>query len=75
MLEAGDLLLLYTDGLTEAADAAGEEFGEARIEALAREHAGATAAELIQILFERIDRFTGAAAQHDDMTIVAARVL
>ena len=45
-LEAGDLVALYTDGITEAVDAAGEEFGSERLMGLLRDHRGRDLADI-----------------------------
>jgi phosphoserine phosphatase RsbU/P len=69
---AGDTLLLYTDGITEAANAAGEMFGEARLrEAFAR-HAHLDVNELVERIIDEVQRWT--ATQSDDVTVVALRL-
>lgn len=73
LLQPGDLLLGYTDGISEARNAADDEWGEAALIAAlttARRHAAPTAAELIDELFAQCDRFVAGAPQHDDMTII-----
>ena len=74
-LAPGDLLAVFSDGITETADAAEEEFGEARLEGLLRRNAHRPAAELCRTVFDAVDAFRGSASQEDDMTIVIARVL
>ena len=72
-LGAGDTLLVYTDGITEATDDAGEEFGEGRL--LARLQAqDAPLSTLLQQCVHEVCRF-GAADQRDDLTLVALRGL
>ena len=69
-LEAGDLLLIFSDGVTEAADTAAGEFGEERLcEALAQEEGGAEAAVAAVVAAARA--FAGQAPQSDDITCVA----
>ena len=63
-------LLLYTDGITEAANPAGEEFGEARLEALIDEQGLAAPVNVIDALVTRVVGFCGKAEQHDDMTMM-----
>jgi phosphoserine phosphatase RsbU/P len=65
----GDRLLLFTDGITEASDASGEEFGEARLLDLARRHASATAEALRQAVMRAVTEFTGGEFQ-DDATLL-----
>lgn len=74
-LRAGDTLLLFTDGVTEAADAADRLYGDARLaDVLA--HAGAGSAEqLVQALLRDVARHGDGVAQSDDITVLAARYL
>lgn len=73
-LGGGDLLTIYTDGITEAADPTDAEFGEARLEQLLRGSPGLPAAEICRRVLEDVDVFRGAAPQNDDMTVVVMRV-
>jgi len=72
VLRSGDRLVLYTDGGTEAMNEGREEFGEQRLEALAKGFAGGDAAGLVQRVVAAVDVFCGAAPQHDDITLIAA---
>jgi len=73
-LQPGDALLLYTDGLTEAFSAAGEEFGDQRlVDALAAARGGDAAAVADRCL-SAVDEFAIGAAQSDDMTCLVARI-
>jgi serine phosphatase RsbU (regulator of sigma subunit) len=75
-LRKEDVLLLYTDGLTEAMNPAREMFGEERVRAVLRELGSAMpASELISAMRTRVHTFTEGADPHDDLTLVAARVL
>ena len=58
-LREGDKLLLFTDGLTEARDAAGDEFGEERLEECLRAYRGRNAAELRTMLLNEVAEFCG----------------
>ena len=69
-LAAGDLFVLYTDGVTEATNDAGEWFGERRLAALIEEHGELPFDELRDRMLREVDAFAGAQAQHDDMTWV-----
>ena len=73
-LQPGDLLLAFTDGISEAMNAAEDEWGEERLIAEAQTHADLNAAELLERLFRAADAFASGAPQHDDMTIVLLRV-
>ena len=58
-LRAGDRVLLFTDGLTEAVDENNEQFGEQRLNDLLREHRHCTPEELKQVLFDAVAEFCG----------------
>jgi serine phosphatase RsbU (regulator of sigma subunit) len=71
-LDAGDVMVLYTDGVTEALDAAGDEFGVTRLaEALCVERSG-SAERLLDRAVSAVRSFSGT-QQDDDITIVVAR--
>jgi sigma-B regulation protein RsbU (phosphoserine phosphatase) len=72
-LSPGDLLLVFSDGVSEALSADGEEYGEERIIKTANAHPGATPAELLQALFADVRVFTRGAAQSDDITAMVLR--
>jgi sigma-B regulation protein RsbU (phosphoserine phosphatase) len=72
-LESGDLLLLYSDGVTEADDVAEQEFGTDRVIDVLREHRERPAAEIVDRMVHAIDRFAGEAPQHDDITLMALK--
>jgi phosphoserine phosphatase RsbU/P len=72
-LEPHDLLVAFTDGVTEARDPAGEEFGEARLLEVVLAHRGATAAALLEVIRGALDDFVADAPTHDDCTLVVAR--
>lgn len=69
-LAPGDKLLLYTDGLTEMFNAAGDEFGIERVHALAKRH-GATAPQaLLTACLEELRNFSATTKQTDDLTLL-----
>jgi sigma-B regulation protein RsbU (phosphoserine phosphatase) len=73
-LKPGDLLVAFTDGITEAMNAAGDEWGEHRlIDALEAARPDEVGLVADRVLAAAAD-FTRGAAQHDDMTLVAVRV-
>ena len=71
------MLLIYTDGLSEAMNFQDEAFGMARVEAAVTEVAchGQTAAGIIRHVLWRMRQFTGLQTRLDDLTLVAIRVL
>jgi sigma-B regulation protein RsbU (phosphoserine phosphatase) len=74
-LAAGDVLLLYTDGVTEAADPDGEQFGPERLVEVARDNRRRPAAEICRELVARVRAHTGLETPEDDLTVVVLRVL
>jgi sigma-B regulation protein RsbU (phosphoserine phosphatase) len=73
-LEPGDTMVLFTDGVSEAMNAADDEFDEPRLLEAVRSGAGLKAVDLIDHIIRECDAFVAGAPQHDDMTIVIARV-
>jgi sigma-B regulation protein RsbU (phosphoserine phosphatase) len=73
-LGAGDVILLFTDGVTEAMNAAGEPFGEERLAALVEEHGDLPFEELRERILREIRAFVGSAGLHDDLTLVLLKV-
>lgn len=70
---AGDTLVLYTDGVTETRNVAGEMFGEDRILALLDENAWHSPQEFLTLLHSRLDSFRGGQKQKDDATSMILR--
>jgi serine phosphatase RsbU (regulator of sigma subunit) len=73
-LGTGDIFLFYTDGLTEAMDADGNIFGDARLATLVQEHADLPFEELRERIMREVSAFSGPALQHDDMTLLLLKV-
>jgi serine phosphatase RsbU (regulator of sigma subunit) len=73
-LAAGDTLVLFTDGLSEARNAQGEEFGEERLAAVARKHLGRGAEEIRAAIYDAVLDFSQGTAQHDDMTLIVLQL-
>jgi sigma-B regulation protein RsbU (phosphoserine phosphatase) len=72
-LEPGDALILYTDGVVEAFNAAGEEFGNDRWLKAIRQLPEVSAEETLRILMGNVDGFVGATRQFDDITCLIFR--
>lgn len=72
-LAPGDLLLLYTDGVTEARNRAGEEFGLTRLEAVLRANAAAPVEAALAAVRQALEAFDEGEPQLDDLTLVLAR--
>jgi len=69
-LQAGDKLVVYSDGVSEATDWSGEQFGEKRIEAVLKANATLEAGELYEKLRQELATFTCDAEQDDDVTLL-----
>jgi sigma-B regulation protein RsbU (phosphoserine phosphatase) len=74
MLNPGDLILFYTDGVTDALDVQGREFGLDRLRRMVLDHRGASAKDLAAALDQALAEF-GGAVRYDDITVVVARRL
>jgi len=73
-LEAGTLLVLYTDGITEAVNEKGESFGENRLIEIIRENRQLPANDLLRTIQEEVMVFAGTQPQYDDITLLIIRV-
>jgi serine phosphatase RsbU (regulator of sigma subunit) len=69
-LDRGDVLLLFTDGISEAMNADSDLFGEARLAKLVEEHGHLPVEELRERILREIEAFVAGAPQHDDMTMI-----
>ncbi|MBN2080161.1 MAG: SpoIIE family protein phosphatase [Spirochaetes bacterium] len=69
-----DRLLLYTDGITNAMNRAGGQFGEERLERLLAETSDLPLEEAMELIAERLEEFTGGAPQGDDRTMVMVEI-
>ncbi|HXX43992.1 MAG TPA: PP2C family protein-serine/threonine phosphatase [Candidatus Acidoferrales bacterium] len=73
-LGAGDLLVIFTDGVVEAVDDRGEEFGESRLMPCIESAPPEDAAATLQRVMTQVNKFVGYARQHDDITCLVLRV-
>jgi phosphoserine phosphatase RsbU/P len=73
-LEPGDLLVTYTDGISEAMTHDDEEWGEERMMAAAASAKDGSAEEVLKKIFADADKFTAGAPQHDDMTVLILKL-
>jgi sigma-B regulation protein RsbU (phosphoserine phosphatase) len=72
-LEPQDLLIIYTDGITEARDEDSSAFGDARLLAIAQNTNAERSAMTLSNIMRNLDDFVGAAPQHDDITCMVIR--
>jgi len=73
-LEDGDLLLFYTDGVTETESPGGDIYGEERLAGFIRDHLYLSADELCRAIRDELYDFSGTYQRADDMTIVAIKI-
>ncbi len=73
-LSPGDVVVAFTDGISEAMDLGDEEWGEERMIETIRGRGNSSAQELMDCIFAAATKFAGAAPQHDDMTLVVMRI-
>jgi sigma-B regulation protein RsbU (phosphoserine phosphatase) len=69
---SGDMIVLYSDGITDHLNAAGGEFGRGRLAQVVRNHCKGTACDLTAAIFRELDKFSTTA--FDDQTIFAMKV-
>src|ERR1700723_1855437 len=74
-LLSGDTLFVFTDGVAEAINERGEEFGEARIVSSLTSSPGETAQAILNRVMSDVNSFVGYARQHDDITALVLRVV
>ncbi len=74
-MDPGDLLFMYSDGITEAESPEDEEFGMGRLIDLLRRHQEQTLTELVQTVDERVTAFAAGRSQGDDQTVLTVRRL
>jgi phosphoserine phosphatase RsbU/P len=73
-LDPGDMVLLFSDGLTEAQNFTGELFGESRLSSVVKECAGLPATGVSEKILKAVRAFVGPAAPSDDLTLVVLRL-
>jgi len=73
VMQPNDLLVCYTDGITEPENAYGEAFGEERLMDLVKKHSHQADSEILRIVLDAVRSWTGTAELFDDMTLLLAR--
>ena len=74
-LATGDLLFIFTDGVIEAVDDRGQEFGETRLVPILQSAPAESAADTLKRVMTQVNSFVGYARQHDDITCLVLRVI
>lgn len=73
-LQSGDMLVVYTDGVTEALNPPGVEFGEEKLRSIVAESLQLPARELAARVIAKVLEWQGRASQHDDITLIIVKV-
>ena len=73
-LVSGDILLMYTDGLVEASDGTVDAFGNERLAELIQTSAGSSAAEIVHLVSQELERYLEGRTPEDDITFVVMKV-
>ena len=73
-MQSGDLLVLYSDGVSDGLNVDGDEFGVDRIANVMRRTAASTSKQIVDAIFEELDSFTQGADQFDDQTLLVLKV-
>jgi sigma-B regulation protein RsbU (phosphoserine phosphatase) len=74
-IQSGQIIVLYTDGITEAEGEDGAEYGRERLESKVREGRGQSARELIEFLYADVLEWTQGRGASDDVTFVVIKAL
>jgi sigma-B regulation protein RsbU (phosphoserine phosphatase) len=73
-LQSGDMLVVYTDGVTEALNSSGLEFGEEKLRSILVESPGLHARDMTNNVITKVLDWQGKASQHDDITLIVVKV-
>jgi phosphoserine phosphatase RsbU/P len=74
-LESGDVLILYSDGVTEAHNPTDEEFGDDRLKDALRRNAGLSIDNMADAILRELKAWMADAPQYDDLTFVLMKVV
>lgn len=74
-LQPGDVLVMYTDGVSEAENEQQEQYGTDRLEQVVRKHRDAPAREIVERVVRSVEEWAGDRGPSDDLTLLVARVL
>ena len=72
-MDPGDVLIVYTDGVTEALDVEGHEFGEERLVSILQQRHADDATPILEAVVDAVKTFARGAAQHDDVTAMVVK--
>ena len=72
-MDSGDVLICCTDGITEATDPAGREYGFGRLEGMVRASRDKHSERILEAILDDVDEFTARARQTDDRTLIVVK--
>jgi Serine phosphatase RsbU, regulator of sigma subunit len=72
--EPGDVILLYSDGIQDQQNPSDEDYGNSRLFLVLKHHCGKAPKDLVDAVFEDVDRFTAGGPMNDDQTVIALKV-
>lgn len=75
LLQPGDIIILYTDGIVEAMNEQNEMFGFDRLLEVVGRSGTMSAGALLREINDRVNEFAGSAVQHDDLTVIVIKVV
>lgn len=73
-LDSGDIVICFTDGIVDAVNESGEDFGMRRLENVVRDYASTNSATLVHSIMREVDEWANNTAQWDDMTVLAMKI-
>jgi sigma-B regulation protein RsbU (phosphoserine phosphatase) len=74
-LTSGDIMVCFTDGISEAMNKSGDQYGEQRLAEVVKSSASLSSEEIIQAVFDDVNQFASGAEQSDDMTCGVIKIL
>ena len=72
-MQPGDILIVFTDGISEAWGEDEEEFGEDRLAEIVKNNASLTSADLEKLIQQEVETYTGGSRATDDRTLIVAK--
>tara|TARA_B100000315_G_C14120796_1_gene382478 strand:- start:197 stop:562 length:366 start_codon:yes stop_codon:yes gene_type:complete len=74
-VKKGDIFVVYTDGVTEAMNTKHEMFGDDKLAEIIKKQRSKSIGEIVDVIHDEVSKFEGKAPQHDDITVIAVKVI